>query len=62
MMNMTARIEDSGGKPLFINDTNIPVVTMVMILLRELRPMPELTAESAPAVEADDTVAAPKQA
>jgi predicted PurR-regulated permease PerM len=39
----------------------IPVVTMVMILLRELRPMPELTAEPEPAVEADDTVAAPKQ-
>jgi predicted PurR-regulated permease PerM len=41
----------------------IPVVTMVMILLRELRPMPELTtAEPAPAVEADDAAAAPKQA
>ncbi len=41
----------------------IPVVTMVMILLRELRPMPERTAEPAPApTEADDTVAAPKQA
>jgi predicted PurR-regulated permease PerM len=40
----------------------IPVVTMVMILLRELRPMPEHAAESVPAVETDDTVAAQKQA